>query len=82
MYVLWSQTNETLDFSQNLESTPKASIMRENFSSYHRNSSNVNTSGMVMVQLLRADKLEIPEKSVEKMLTISAFKIFLCFQER
>lgn len=62
MYVLWSQTNETVDFSQNSEVTPETSIMRENFSSMHRNSSNLNTSGMVMVQLLRADKLEIPEK--------------------
>lgn len=64
MYILWSQTNETLDFSQNSEITPKTSIMKENFSSYHKNTSNSNTSGMVMVQLLRADKLEIPEKLI------------------
>lgn len=69
MYVLWSQTNETLDFSQNSEMTPKSSIMRDNnFSSYHGNSSNVNTGGMVMVQLLRADKLEVPEKLIHTKL--------------
>lgn len=62
MYVLWSQTNSTLDFSHTSDVTPKTSIMQENFSSHHKNTSNMNLSGMVMVQLLRADKLEIPEK--------------------
>lgn len=79
MYVLWSQTNETVDFSQNSESTPKSSIMRETFSSYHKNSSTLNTSGMVMVQLLRADKLEIPEKLTLKTINILAFKMCLYF---
>lgn len=64
MYILWLQTNETLEFSHNSEITPKSSIMKENFSSYHKNTSTLNTSGMVMVQLLRADKLEIPEKLI------------------
>lgn len=62
MYVLWSQTNETVNFSQDPEASPQTSIMKENFSSQHKNSSDLNAGGMVMLQLLRADKLEIPEK--------------------
>lgn len=80
MYVLWSQTNETVDFSQNSETRPKTSIMRENFSSYHKNASNLSTSGMIMVQLLRADKLEIPEKLILKLLSISPSTIIDIFR--
>lgn len=79
MYVLWSQTNETVDFSHNSDVTPKTTIMREKFSSMHTNSSNLNTSGMVMVQLLRADKLEIQEKLIRNAKTFSALKITVQF---
>ncbi|XP_037025941.1 tyramine beta-hydroxylase [Bradysia coprophila] len=76
MYVLWSQTNDTVNFSQNSEATPQTSIMKENFSTQHRKSSSLNTSGMVMGQLLRADKLEIPEKNVEEVtITLNKIKV-------
>ncbi|KAJ6638977.1 Tyramine beta-hydroxylase [Pseudolycoriella hygida] len=75
MYVLWSQTNETVDIAQNSEIAPK-SIMRENFSSHHANMSSANNGGMVMVQLLRADKLEIPEKNVQEVsITLNKVKV-------
>lgn len=54
MYILWSRGSEPLEFPMNIENPAGSRKKRES----HAHGSD----GTIMAQLLRADKLEIPEK--------------------
>lgn len=62
MYLLWSRGSDILNFPMNYEmneTSPPSEHEAHNLHSPHRNSDN---DGLIMAQLLRADKLVIPER--------------------
>lgn len=62
MYILWSRGSTDLNFPLEIPSNgSQRRAKREASTHTHGGDSDIN-DGMVMAQLLRADKLEIPEK--------------------
>lgn len=66
MYVIWSRGNEPLDFPIDTQDNVISRRKRETHSHITTHSQAIPETnldhGTVMVQLLRADKLEIPER--------------------
>lgn len=62
MYLLWSRGTETLSFPMDIDQTANADGRRKRADHSHTMQGMQKNDGTVMVQLLRADKLEIPEK--------------------
>lgn len=58
MYVIWSHGDELLDFTLPI---PTVMLQMNNDHNNEHGHSNNHPKNVVMVQLLRADKLEIPE---------------------
>lgn len=63
MYLLWSRGSHELEFPMEYETN--GTIVRRKRESTHHGIHGVGANdGTIMVQLLRADKLDVPEKYV------------------
>lgn len=62
MYVIWARGYEDISLPMDIWTRSTHRNKRDDHSQHSSHSADTENTGIVMVQLLRADKLKIPER--------------------
>lgn len=73
MYILWSHGSNELNFPMEISTNDSRRRAKRDVLSHKHSDEYDRNDGMIMAQLLRADKLDIPEKLVKSNVGIWAW---------